>query len=124
MRKTVIGAAGLLGMMFAVYHVFGGLVLIAVLVSLSGVGLLFLGLAIGSGWTARLMERGAGIALQAQVSDDKRDIALIRNIVGAGKALARPGVGSQYPALPASGDSFNVTDYADLDGLEIEGLDQ
>jgi len=40
-----------------------------------------------SWWSATLMERGAQIALTAQVSDDKRDIAQIRAVGDLAKIL-------------------------------------
>lgn len=52
-----------------------------------------------SWWSARLMERGAEIALSAQVSDDKRDVAMIKGITTLTQMVARQ-TQSELPALP------------------------
>lgn len=55
-------------------------------------GLTFVGsvlgsMGIGAWWSERLMAKGANIALQAQASDDKRDIAQLTAFTGALKKM-------------------------------------
>lgn len=52
-----------------------------------------------SWWSAKLMERGAEIALSAQVSDDKRDVAMIKGITTLTQMVARQ-IPNELPALP------------------------
>lgn len=115
--------------MAAIYFTLGGPAMAVALIALAGLGLLVAGVAIGSGWSARLMERGANIALQAQVSDDRRDTALIRAITDSGKNWIRvrdqatEEARSQYPALPVyvsqpeSGGGFAGAGFT-IDGFE------
>jgi len=63
-------------------------------------GLLIVGtVAITAWWTKSTMEAGAGIALKAQESDDKRDVAQIQAVGSLAKVLMRQ-TRPEYPALP------------------------
>jgi hypothetical protein len=76
-----------------------------------------------SWWSARLMERGAHIALQSQISDDRRDVIQIKALTDLTQAALK--IGQQqatqrqadYPALmPPNGQ---ITDGE----FKIAGLD-
>lgn len=67
------------GLIYAVLDLFASPMAVWVAVAVALVGLvamlLVLAFVMGGAWTGLAMERGARIALEAQVSDDKRDIA-------------------------------------------------
>lgn len=71
-----------------------------------------------SWWSAFLMERGANIALNAQISDDKRDIQLLRTSGDMAKVWRQ--VQSDLPALPIQGQQqgwlpeFSEGDYEEV----------
>ena len=55
------------------WYTFGAVAVLAVIGAFLGLGVLLAVFSLGSLWTKRTMEAGANIALQAQISDDKRD---------------------------------------------------
>ncbi len=71
-----------------------------------------------SWWSANLMERGANIALNAQISDDKRDVQLLKTTGDMMKMWQQ--TQSDLPALPMpeSSDSwrceFEEGDYTEV----------
>ena len=100
-----------LGLIALAGYVFGPEATLVGLVAIAFVLAVFLAFSIGNWWAARLMQAGAHIALQAQVSDDKRDGDLIRGLAEfsrQAKALPAPQSDSlRYP--PVAPPSFVVS---------------
>lgn len=99
---------------------FGALILIAVTFAAFG---------LGSWWTANVMERGAKIALYAQTSDDRRDIAQISSLSGLLRDWAKLVKDQmqieqpQYTALP--GPQVNGNGDNAIEGeFKIGGFDE
>jgi hypothetical protein len=69
---------------------------------------IFAAFGVGSWWSGKLMERGARIALQAQTSDDRRDMVQMRAMSGLAKEMLRLRGEAQkktgFPALAAGED--------------------
>ena len=70
----LVGLIAIAGWTFGPEPVAAGLAVIALVV------IIFTAFSLGNWWSFRLMQAGAHIALQAQVSDDKRDGDLIRSL--------------------------------------------
>lgn len=119
------------GLTYAILDLFASPVAVWVAVAVALVGLVALLLVaafvMGGAWTGMAMERGARIALEAQVSDDKRDIAQMTAFREIFKQVMQfksgmPIGGSDVPqlqdgrplvedsALPFSPDDFMIED--------------
>lgn len=104
----------------ALWLTIGGTALAIATGAIVFVSAIFGAFALGSWWSAKLMREGAEIALQAQISDDKRDSVLIREIGQlARKFSERPQLSSgDYPLLP-----FGESETVEAD-FTIAGLDE
>lgn len=128
--KIILFCLVALGMIMAtVYFVFGSPAMVVALAFLVAITLAVICLVIGSLWSAKLMERGANIALQSQVSGDRLGEALVRAITGSVANLlklrdqAAEEARSQYPALPFYSESEPDGDFAAA-GFTIEGFEK
>lgn len=74
--------------------------------------------AVASWWSAGLMERGANIALNAQVSDDKRDVQLLKTTGDMMRTWQQ--AQSDLPALPMPGQKDGwLCDFEEGDYEEV-----
>ena len=111
MKQGMISLLTLTGFTGILWAVLGGVVLAVGLGALILLCVALSAFALGSWWTGQIMERGANIALKAQVSDDRRDTVQLNAIAGLVKeTLKLRDKGSAgvvgYPALssPAGRD--------------------
>ena len=85
---------------------------------------------LGSWWSSRLLEQGARIALEAQLSDDRRDTIQVKALTGLMRDTLKARNGSpqtaQYPALTfgTQPESTNAQRPADAQyPLDIQPID-
>lgn len=113
----------------ALWYAIGGIALAISLGALVLILIIIGSVALGSWWSARLMERGAKIALIAQTSDDRRDIAQIGSLSGLLRdwtKLVKDQVQveqPQYPALPGPQNNGNNSDAIEGE-FRIKGFDE
>jgi hypothetical protein len=87
------------------------------------VSLLFAVFALGGWWSARLMRAGAEIALQAQASDDNRDLAQVRAIAGVVETTLKLAKVNNAPPPLETNFTLERPDRPALPSFTIDGLD-
>jgi hypothetical protein len=110
------------------WHLVGGVALAIACGAIVLIILILSAFAMGSWWSGQLIERGAAIALKAQLSDDRRDIIQVNALTSLVKETLkiRESLPAQnrYPTLslpsiaPVQGESVFRTSFV------IEGLDE
>jgi len=122
--KWIIFFNGLILILLAsLWAVVGGTALGIALAITGAVSLLFAVFALGGWWANRLMQAGAQIALQAQTSDDQRDLAQVRAIAGVVETTLKLAKANNAPPPLETNFTLERPDRPALPSFTIDGLD-
>ncbi|MEM7032018.1 MAG: hypothetical protein AAF629_20865 [Chloroflexota bacterium] len=127
MKQFFFGLIAITTTTCAIWVVYGGIVVTIIFVTLAITTLLISAFGLGSWWSTRLIQQGATIALQAQSSDDQRDITQIKALASLVKETLRfqqPAPSQQtYPLLKLETERVGAIEAIDAD-FTIAGLDE
>ena len=127
MKQITFGLLAITTTTAVIWITYGGAVVTIILVTLAITTLLISAFGVGSWWSTRLIQQGATIALQAQTSDDRRDMVQINAITSLVKETLkiRQAIPAQetYPLLGFDAQPLGSADTIDAD-FTIAGLEE